>query len=103
MEFLWNTDFYGFHGFFPPLSKTHSAMICGGNAAISAKTFLERFFGSACGVQLWAGARPAKPGCHSTPAIRVFSRGPGLATAQKSVRRGKSYATAAISAKIPSF
>jgi hypothetical protein len=66
---------------------------------ISAKTFFGAIFGPACGVQLWAGARPAKPGCHSNPGIRVFSRDPGLATAQKSVRREQSYATAAISAK----
>jgi hypothetical protein len=70
-------------------------------AAISAKTFFGAIFDSACCVQLWAGARPAKPGCHSNPGIRAFSRDPGLATAQKSVRRGQSYATAAISAKTP--
>jgi hypothetical protein len=46
-------------------------------AAISAKTFFGAIFGSACGVQLWAGARPAKPGCHPNPGIGVFSRGPG--------------------------
>jgi hypothetical protein len=45
--------------------------------SISAKTFFGATFGCACGVQLWAGARPAKPGCHSNPGIRAPSRDPG--------------------------
>jgi hypothetical protein len=48
-------------------------------AAISAKTLFGATFGSACGVQLWAGARDQRSQVATqTRESEFFARGPGL-------------------------